>query len=211
MLYSVINYEPACLKKNDVDKAVLKLIGVEQEKVRQYIWVKNDKGKAVIKEDDGGNKKYDEVNGFCIYFKYKNKNNKWAGFCEEVELEDGGTGNNYKSCLRLDLPLPKTFNSRSALVQFLQILGLAEIEQELDEKDLLKDNEATENNPSESDLMEDTEDSEAGGIIDIPDFDEVQANILKFKNTMFLAPFHPNNKGYAQLEKNFKQWELVKK
>lgn len=210
MPYSVVSYEPASLKKNDVDKAVLKLIGVEQEKVRQYIWVKNDKGKTVIEEDDGGNKKYDEVDGFCVYFKYKNKNNRWCGFCEEVELKNGDIGNNYKSCLRLDLPLPKTFNSRSTLVKFLQLLEIAENEVELDEKDLLVDTEATENNLDESNLIEDTEDEE-DEITDTPDYDEIQADILKFKNTMFLAPFDLNSKGYAYLNKNFEQWELIKK
>ncbi len=207
MPYSVVSYEPASLKKGGVDKAVLKMIGVEQEKIRQYVWIKNDKGKTVVEEDEKGNKKYDEVDGFCIYFRYKNKNNKWSGFVEEVKLKDGVTANNYKSCLRLDLPLPKTFNSRSALVKFLQILGIAESEPELEEKDLLSDTEPTENNLDESSLMEDTEDE----VIDTPDFDEIQSDISKFKNKMFLAPFYLNSKGYAQLNKEFDLWELVKK
>lgn len=210
MPYSVISYEPASLKKDDVDKAVLKLIGVEKEKVRKYIWVKNDKGKTVVEEDEGGNKKYDEVDGFCVYFKYKNKNNKWSGFIQEVELKDGDTANNYKSCLSLDLPFPKTFNSRSALVKFLQVLGIAEGEPELDEKELLSDTEATENNVDETSLMQDTDDTE-DEMIDTPDFDEIQSDISKFKNRMFLAPFYLNSKGYAQLNKSFDLWELVKK
>lgn len=200
-----VNTQIAGITKNGLSVGGFKLLSVSNT-VNQVVWFKDVDGTAKATRDDKGNVIREDIPGFTLYFAYKNQSKNWTGSLVETKGELLPT----KSCLKLEIVLPKQLNTQSKLYKFLVFLGEIEpLENSVtNEEDLIDDTEDN-GNLNLEDLGEDTENNAENLDLSLS-IDDIQTILFKYINKIFIAPFSKTERNYPQLIADFSNWELKK-
>jgi hypothetical protein len=209
MTFIAVNTKIAGITKNDLVYGGFKLLKTDFGTIKQVVWEKGHNGQAKAKRDENEQIVKKEITGFTMWLSYRSQSKQWIGSLVADEHGEQLP----KSCLRIEVPLPKQLNTQSKLYELLVMLGeLTPIVDEcITEEDLLEDSlgDLTEGDLTEGDLLNDNDIEE---IVTIElTIDDVRSVLTKYINSLFLAPFTLNENGYPLISSKFSQWELKSK
>ena len=205
MTFIAVNTKIAGITKNDLVYGGFKLLKIDFGTIKQVVWEKGDNGQAKAKRDENEQIVKKEITGFTMWLSYKSQSKQWIGSLVTDEHGEQLP----KSCLRIEVPLPKQLNTQSKLYELLVTLG--EITPVIDEcsteQDLIEEESLGDLN--EGDLLNDDDIEEI--VTKELTLDDVQLALNKYIDSLFIAPFTLNDNGYPLISSKFSQWELKSK